>query len=81
MFFLWRHLNKLRWLTLSSVILVLILIPYLHLYQSYTAAHAYDLLASSEKRVYDVMELLTAPFTSEPAEDLDVLVGPDHRCR
>ncbi len=75
MFFLWRHLNKLRWLTLSSVILVLILIPYLHLYQSYTAAHAYDLLASSEKRVYDVMELLTAPFTSEPAEDLDVLKG------
>ncbi|MAF50441.1 MAG: 4Fe-4S binding protein [Rhodospirillales bacterium] len=74
-FFLWRHLNKLRWLSLSIVMAMLILIPYLHLYQTYTAAHAYDLLAPSEKRIYDVMEYLTAPFTSDPAEDLDALKG------
>lgn len=74
-FFLWRHLNKLRWLTLSIVILMLILIPFLHLYQTFTAAHAYDLLAPSEKLIFDVMEFLTAPFINNPATDLDALKG------
>ena len=70
-----RHLNKLRWLSLSLVITMLILLPYLSVYQSYTAAHAYDLLSQSEKRLYDVMEFLTGPFTDDPAEDLDVIKG------
>ncbi|MBT3552517.1 MAG: 4Fe-4S binding protein [Rhodospirillaceae bacterium] len=74
-FFLWRHLNKLRWASLIVVALMLILIPFLHLYQTYNAAHAYDLLAPSEKRIFDVMEFLTDPFTSDPAEDLDALKG------
>jgi len=72
---LWRHLNKLRWLSLSCVLAMLIIIPYLHLYQTYTASHAYDLLAPSEKRIYDAMEILTAPFVSNPAEDLDAIKG------
>ena len=29
-FFLWRHLNKLRWVTLSTVIAMLVLRPILH---------------------------------------------------
>jgi len=74
-FFLWRHLNKLRWLSLGIVFLMLILIPFLHLYQTYIAAHAYDLLYPSEKVIYDSMETLTAPFVSDPEKDLDLLKG------
>ena len=74
-FVLWRHLNKLRWLSLALVFAMLIALPCIHLYQTYAAAHAYDLLADSEKRFYDVMEYLTAPLTDDPAEDLDVVKG------
>ncbi len=74
-FFLWRHLNKLRWVVLSIVFAMLILLPYLHIYQTYVAAHAYDLLSPSEKHLYDVMEALTAPFTNDPAQDLDAVKG------
>ncbi len=74
-FFLWRHLNKLRWMVLSLVFLLLVLLPFLHVYQTFVAAHAYDLLAPSEKRLYDFMEALTSPFTDNPAEDLDALKG------
>ncbi len=74
-FFLWRHLNKLRWVSLSIVFAMLVLLPFLHVYQTYVSAHAYDLLAPSEQRVYDVMEALTAPFTNDPAEDLDAVKG------
>jgi ferredoxin-type protein NapH len=74
-FFLWRHLNKLRWVTLSIVFAMLVLLPYLHVYQTYVAAHAYDLLSPSQQRLYDVMEALTTPFTDDPAEDLDALKG------
>jgi ferredoxin-type protein NapH len=44
-FFLWRHLNKLRGLTLSVVFMMLIALPFIHVYQTYVAAYAYDLLA------------------------------------
>jgi ferredoxin-type protein NapH len=74
-FVLSRHLNKLRWLVLSIVIAVLILLPFLHLYQTYIAAHAYDLLSPNEKLIYDSMEWLTAPFTNDPATDLDYIKG------
>ncbi len=74
-FFLWRHLNKLRWVSLSLVFAMLVLLPFLYVYQTYVSAHAYDLLAPSEKRLYDVMETLTRPFTEDPAEDLDAIKG------
>jgi ferredoxin-type protein NapH len=74
-FFLWRHLNKLRWVTLSIVFAMLVVLPFLHVYQTFVAAHAYDLLSPSERRIYDVMEALTAPFTNDPAEDLDAVKG------
>ncbi|WJW74804.1 4Fe-4S binding protein [Thiohalobacter sp. IOR34] len=74
-FFLWRHLNKLRWFSLVVVFSMLILLPFLHVYQSYLAAHAYDLLAPSEKRLYDIMEALTSPFLSDPVEQLDAIKG------
>lgn len=74
-FFLWRHLNKLRWITLSIVFSMLVLLPFLHVYQTYVAAHAYDLLTPSEKYLYDSMEVITAPFTNDPAEDLDAVKG------
>lgn len=74
-FFLWRHLNKLRWLSLSLVFASLILLPSLHVYQTYVAAHAYDLLAPGEQHFYDLMEALTAPFTDDPAQDLDAVKG------
>ena len=70
-----RHLNKLRWLSLSLVFTMLVLLPFLSVYQTYTAAHAYDLLSPSEQRLYDAMEWLTSPFTSDPATDLDVIKG------
>jgi ferredoxin-type protein NapH len=74
-FFLWRHLNKLRWVTLSLVFAMLVLLPFLHVYQTYVAAHAYDLLSPSQTQLYDVMEALTRPFTDDPAEDLDAVKG------
>ena len=74
-FFFWRHLNKLRWVTLSLVFAMLVLLPFVHVYQTYVAAHAYDLLAPSEQRLYDVMEALTKPFTDDPAQDLDAVKG------
>lgn len=74
-FLLWRHLNKLRWLVLSIVFAMLILIPFLHVYQTFVAAHAYDLLAPSEQAIYDLMEALAAPFTDNPEDDLDFIKG------
>jgi ferredoxin-type protein NapH len=70
-----KHLNKLRWIALTLVFAMLILLPFLHLYQSYEAAHAYDLLTADEKVIYDSMEWLTKPFTDDPENDLNHLKG------
>ncbi len=70
-----RHLNKLRWVVLVIVFLMLVLLPFLHLYQTYVAAHAYDLLSAPERRLYDVMEWLTRPFVTDPATDLNAIKG------
>ena len=70
-----KHLNKLRWLCLSVVFTMLILLPFISVYQTYVAAHAYDLLMPDEKYLYDVMELLTDPFTNDPENDLDAIKG------
>jgi len=70
-----RHLNKVRWLVLTTIFSMLILIPFLHLYQSYVAAHAYDLLNSQEKLIYDTMEWLTTPVVNDPEIDLNQLKG------
>ena len=70
-----RHLNKLRWLVLTFIFLMLVLLPFIHIYQSYVAAHAYDLLLPNEKAIYDAMEWLTAPFVNDPEHDLDLIKG------
>lgn len=70
-----RHLNKLRWLILSLVFCTLILVPFLHLYQTYLASHSYDLLLPKEKLVYDSMEWLTSPFLSDPEIQLEAVKG------
>ena len=70
-----RHLNKLRWLSLVLIFCLLVLLPFLHLYQTYMAAHAYDLLPAKEKQIYDSMERLTAPFLSDPEKQLDAIKG------
>lgn len=70
-----RHLNRLRWVSLSLVFGVLVLLPFLHLYQSYEAAHGYDLLSAGEKRIYDSMAWLSAPFVKDPERDLDAIKG------
>lgn len=69
-----RHLNKLRWLTLTTVFFMLILLPFIYLYQTYEAAHAYDLLTPTEKTISDTMESLTSPFVKDP-EELDAIKG------
>lgn len=74
-FFLWKHLNKLRWISLFVVFGMLIVLPFLHVYQTYVAAHAYDLLAPSEKQLYDLMETVTSPFVSDPEVQLDAVKG------
>ena len=74
-FFLWKHLNKLRWLSLTIVFATLILIPFLHVYQTYVSAHTYDLLSASEKQIYDTMEWLSSPFVDDPEDQLDALKG------
>ena len=70
-----RQLNKLRWLLLSLVMVMLILLPFLHLYQTYAAAHAYDLLKPSQKLIYDSMELISQAVVDDPVEDLNKLKG------
>jgi len=70
-----RHLNKLRWLTLITVFLMLLALPYIAVYQNFVAAHAYDLLAPGEKRLYDSVEALTRPLVTHPAEDLGAIKG------
>jgi len=70
-----RHLNKLRWFILSVIFGMLILIPFLHLYQTYEAAHAYDLLSPMEKTISDSMEWLTSPFIKDPETELNQLKG------
>ena len=70
-----RHVNKLRWVVLTIVFLMLIVLPFIHLYQTYVAAHAYDLLLPHEKFIYDYMEWLTGPFVSDPEHDLDAVKG------
>lgn len=74
-FVLRRHLNKLRWLTLAIVFFLLILLPFLHLYQTYLAANAYPLLSSNEKLIFNTMESLTSPFTASPESDLNNFKG------
>ncbi|VAW55975.1 Polyferredoxin NapH (periplasmic nitrate reductase) [hydrothermal vent metagenome] len=74
-FFLWRHLNKFRWVTLSLVFLMLILLPFLHIYQTYVASFSYDLLDLTEKRLFDFMAWLTSPLVSDPATQLDLIKG------
>lgn len=70
-----RHLNKVRWIVLSVIFAMLVLLPFLHLYQSYEAAHAYDLLLPNEKSISDTMEWLTTPFVNDPEKDLNQLKG------
>ncbi len=74
-FVLRRHLNKLRWLTLAIIFSLLILLPLLHLYQTYLAANAYPLLSNNEKLIFNAMQSLTAPFTGAPESDLDNFKG------
>lgn len=74
-FILRRHLNKLRWTSLIFVFSMLVFLPYVSVYQNYKAAHAYDLLAPSEKNLYDTVEAITSPFVSDPANDLDAIKG------
>ncbi|VAX09487.1 Polyferredoxin NapH (periplasmic nitrate reductase) [hydrothermal vent metagenome] len=74
-FFFWRHLNKVRWLVLSIIFLMLVALPFVHVYQTYVASFSYDLLAEEEKELFDVMEMLTAPLTNNPADDLDAIKG------
>jgi ferredoxin-type protein NapH len=74
-FFLWKHLNKLRWVVLSIVFLMLIYLPFAHVYQTFVASFSYDLLDPSEKILFDLMETLTSPFVSDPASDLDAIKG------
>jgi len=69
-----RHLNKLRWFVLCFIFSILILLPFIHLYQTYEAAHAYDLLTPAEKLISDTMAALTSPFVNEP-EQLNVIKG------
>ena len=70
-----RHVNKLRWMSLSIIFLGLILLPLLSVYQNYVAAHAYDLLLPSEKNLYDAMAFITTPILSDPAEQLSLVKG------
>lgn len=75
MIFLWRHLNKLRWVCLSVVFAMLILLPLLSIYQNYVAAHAYHHLQENEKMLFDSMAFITDPFVNDPEHDLDAIKG------
>lgn len=70
-----RHLNKLRWIVLSVIFGMLVLLPYLHLYQAFEASHSYDLLLPGEKAIVDSMEWLSSPFVDDPETELNQLKG------
>lgn len=71
-----KHLNKLRWLVLSIVFAMLVMLPFVYVYQTFLQSHAYDLLSGSEKQLYDIMELLTSPFVGgDPENELDAIKG------
>ncbi len=77
-----NNLNKLRWWVLSGVFLMLLALPFIHLYQTYKAAHAYDRLDTTEKMVYNVVEagvklitVLRKPFFERAVPDLDAFKG------
>ena len=70
-----RHLNKLRWLVLTLVFALLVLLPMISLYQTYVAAHGYDLLSPSQQHFYDFMETITSPFTEDPVDGLNGIKG------
>lgn len=74
-FFLWRHLNKIRWFVLSFIFMMLVLLPFVHVYQTFVASFSYDLLTPTEKNLYDIMELITSPLTNDPANELDNIKG------
>ncbi len=69
------YLNYFRWFSLTLVFAMLILIPLLGIYQTFVAAHAYDLLTSNEKAIYDAMEWISDPFVNRAENDLDALKG------
>jgi len=70
-----RHLNKLRWLVLSLVFAMLIFLPMVSLYQTFAAAHGYDLLSPARQDFYDLMEALTSPFSEDPVSGLNGIKG------
>lgn len=70
-----RHLNKLRWVVLVTIFSMLVLLPFLHLYQAFEASHSYDLLSPGEKAIVDSMEWLTGPFVDDPETELNQLKG------
>ncbi|PCK07910.1 MAG: (4Fe-4S)-binding protein [Alteromonadaceae bacterium] len=73
--YIFRHLNKVRWVCLTLVFLMLVLIPLLGIYQHYVSASAYRNLDGSEKLLFDSMHALSSPFTMDPENDLDALKG------
>lgn len=71
-----RHLNKLRWIILTIVFSMLVMLPFIYVYQTFLESHSYDLLADSEKQLFDVMETLTQPLVgSDPENELDAIKG------
>lgn len=71
----WRHLNKVRWLSLALVFSMTAILPILAVYQTLVSAHAYDLLAPDQVLIYDTVERATRSFAPDPETDLDVIKG------
>lgn len=59
-----RHVNKLRWFVLAFVFLLLVLLPFLHLYQTYFESNTYELLSPSEKIIFNSMNVFASLFTT-----------------
>lgn len=69
-----RHVNKLRWLVLMLVFSMLILLPFLHLYQTYLDSNSYELLSSSERIIFDSMSVVASVSTT-PNSIIDNFTG------
>jgi len=69
-----RYLNTLRWGVMALVFAVLVVLPYISIYQNFLSAHAYDILSPDEKRLYDTVEFITDPFVSK-SDDLNAIKG------
>jgi len=69
-----KKLNTARWISLSTVFLLLLIIPFFYLYQTYVASNVYDHLSLHEQAIFVTIKTITSPFIAN-SDSLSALKG------